>query len=174
MTRDLRDVVNKIVVAVSDDEPTSEEIAGLGSDLATFFDASVVLVYLGKMPLTVPPSEGLVGQTTVAAAVSVIEDNGRRTLEKMAEVMTAHGVQVTSRLVMSDSHHAIREIIEQEKCDLLILPHWESGTAQRLLRVFSPSILEDATCPVLVMKGNRWLSDSKAARPSLATGAPPT
>ncbi|MDA4113613.1 MAG: universal stress protein [Thaumarchaeota archaeon] len=173
MTRDLRDVVNKIIVTVSDDEPTNDEIAGLASDLAAFFDASVVLVYLGKMPLTVPPGEGPIGQTVVvAAAVNVIEENGRNTLDRMAEVMIAHGVQVSSRLVMSDSHQAIKTIIEQEKCDLLIIPHWESGTTQRLLRVFSPSILEDATCPVLILKGNRWLSESKAERASLSKGSP--
>src|ERR1700722_568523 len=172
MTRDLRDVVNKIIVTVSDDAPTNEEIAVLASELAAFFDASVVLVYLGKMPLTLPPGEGPVGHTVVAAAVNVIEENGRTTLDRMAEVMIANGVQVSSRLVMSDSHQAIRAIIEQEKCDLLIIPHWESGTTQRLMRVFSPSILEDATCPVLILKGNRWLSDSKAPRASTTKPAP--
>ena len=63
MARDLRDVVNKIMVAMSDSEPTSEEIAGLASDLATFFDASIVLVYLGSMPMTIPSSEGPIGHT---------------------------------------------------------------------------------------------------------------
>jgi nucleotide-binding universal stress UspA family protein len=165
MARDLRDVVNKIIVAISDDEPTSEEIAGLASDLAAFFDASVVLVYLGRVPITVPPSEGPIGLTTVAAALSAVEDTARRTLDRMAEILMEHGVSVTSRLVMSDSHHAIRQIIEEEKCDLVVLPHWESGAAQRLIRVFSPSIIEDATCPVLVLKGKRWLSYSEAVRP---------
>jgi nucleotide-binding universal stress UspA family protein len=173
MTRDLRDVVNKIIVTVSDNEPTNEEIAGLASDLAAFFDAAVVLVYFGKMPVTLPPGEGPVGHTVVAAAVNVIEENGRTTLDRMAEVMIAQGIQVSSRLVMSDSHQAIKEIIEKENCDLLVIPHWESSTTQRLLRVFSPSILEDATCPVLILKGNKWLSASKAPRASLSNTAPP-
>jgi nucleotide-binding universal stress UspA family protein len=172
MTRDLRDVVNKIIVTVSEDEPTNEEIAGLASDLGAFFDASVVLVYLGKMPITLPPGEGSLGPAVVAQAMNAMEENARKTLDRMAEIMIAHGVSVSSRLVMSDSNHAIREIIEREKCDLLVLPHWQSGAAQRLLRVFSPSILEDATCPVLILKGNRWLSESKAVRPSLSKGNP--
>jgi nucleotide-binding universal stress UspA family protein len=166
MVRDLRDVVNKIIVAVSDDDATSDDIAGLASDLATFFDASVVLVYMGKMPLSFPPGEGAPRHAYVALAVSAIEETGRTTLDRMAEIMIAHGVSVTSRLVMGVGDHAMREIIEQEKCDLLILPTWETGVTQRLLRVFSPSILEDATCPVLVLKGNRWLANSLASRPS--------
>ena len=167
MTRDLRDVVNKIIVTISDDEPTSEEIAGLASDLATFFDASVVLVYMGKMPLVMPSSEGPVGHTEIAASLSAIEENARSTLDRMAEIMIAHGVSVTSRVVLSEGSHVIREIIEKEKCDLVVVPHWETGATHRLLRVFSPSILEEATCPVLVLKGNRWLSESKAVRASL-------
>jgi len=172
MTRDLRDVVNKIMVAMSDDAPTSEEIAGLASDLATFFDASIILVYLGSMPLALPSSEGPIGHTEVAAAVEAVDEKGRRTLDKMAEILIAHGVPVKSSVVLGDRRHAIKEIIEQEKCDLVVLPHWESGAAQRFLRVFSPSVLEDATCPVLVLKGSRWLTESKAPREGPANPAP--
>ena len=172
MPRDLRDVVNKIVVTISDDEPTTEEIAGLASDLAGFFDASVVLVYLGKLPLVVPQSEGLIGQTQVATALSIIEENARGTIDRMVEIMRANGVTVTSRVVISAGSHVIREITEEEKCDLVILPHWQTGATQRLIQVFSPSILEDATCPVLVLKGNKWLSESKSVRASRATRPP--
>jgi nucleotide-binding universal stress UspA family protein len=172
MTRDLRDVVNKIIVAISDDLPTTEEIADLSSDLSTFFDASVVLVYLGKMPLIVPQSEGLAAQTQVGAAMNVIDDNARKTLDRMVEIMSAHGVRATSRVVISAGSHVIRDIIEEEKCDLVVLPNWETGTTHRLLRVFSPSILEEATCPVLVLKGNKWLTDSKAARPGKSESPP--
>jgi nucleotide-binding universal stress UspA family protein len=169
MPRDLRDVVNKIIVVIGDNEATTEEVVGLASDLAAFFDASVVLVYLAKLPLILPQSEGMVGQSQVAAALGVIEENARKTLDSMVEIMIAHGVAASSRVVTSAGSHVIQEIIEEEKCDLVILPHWQSGAAQRLLRVFSPSILEDATCPVLVLKGNRWLSESKAVRPSAST-----
>ncbi len=100
MPRDLRDVVNKIIVAVSEDDATTTEIAALSSDLATFFDASVVLVYLAKTPLVVPPTEGAAGQTTFAIAANVVEEVGRKTLERMAETMASNGVPVTTRLIM--------------------------------------------------------------------------
>lgn len=167
MVRDLHDVVNKIIVAISDYEPTPQEIAALGSDLATFFDASVVLVYFGKMPLSFPtePSQTSSSQNT-AAAIGVIEEEGRRIIDRMAEAITAEGVPVSSRFVMGAGTHAIRDIIEKEQADLVVLPSWSAGVTSRLARVFSPSILEDATCPVLVLKGTRWATKSKAARPS--------
>ena len=127
MTRDLRDVVNKIIVAVSGDEPTKEEIAGLASELATFFDASVVLLYLGKMPLGVPPSEGPAGHSRYAAALGAIEENTRVTLDRMAETMVANGVSVTARVVLGEGTHVIGDIIEKEKCDLVVLPGWNGG-----------------------------------------------
>jgi nucleotide-binding universal stress UspA family protein len=166
MARDLRDVVNKIIVAISEGDPTSDEIAGLASDLAAFFDASVVVVYLGKLPLSMPQGEAPLGQAQMGSVVNAMEEGAKKTLDKMVEVMVAHGVQASSRIVISTGVHPIRDIIEEEKCDLVIVPHWESGAAQRLLRVFSPSIIEEATCPVLVLKGNKWLSESKAVRPS--------
>ncbi len=86
-------------------------------------------------------------------------------------ILTAHGVPVKSRVVLGERGHAIKEIIEQEKCDLVVLPHWQSGAAQRFLRVFSPSVLEDATCPVLVLKGSRWLTESRAPREGPASPA---
>jgi len=168
MPRDLRDVVNNIIVAVGDDEATSEEIAGLASDLAAFFDAAVVLVYVGKLPVSFSANPGQTVNPNVGLAMAAIEETGRRTLEMMAEVLIAHGVPVSSRLIMGGGEHALREIIEQEKCDLVVLPHWETGVTQRLLRVFSPSILEDATCPVLILKGSKWLSNSQAPRPGKA------
>ena len=170
MARDLRDVVNKIIVTVDEYNASYDDIAGLASDLAAFFDAAVVLVYVGKMPVSLPIGEGPVATPNIALAMDAIEESGRSTLDRMAEVMNAHGVRVTERLVMGGGEHALRDIMEREKCDLLILPHWESGVGQRLLRVLSPSILEDATCPVLVLKGNRWLSESKAPRPEKAAG----
>lgn len=171
--RDLRDVVNKIIVAISDNEPTPEEIASLSSDLAAFFDASVVLVYLGKLPLNMPPESGQGGAMQMAAAaVDAIEENAKRVLDSMAKVMVAQGVTVSATLLMGTGSHAIRDIIEKENCDLVVLPHWHGGAAERLIRVFSPSILEDATCPVLVLKGNKWLTKSRATRPSQSSLVP--
>jgi nucleotide-binding universal stress UspA family protein len=176
MSLDLRDVVNKIIIATGDDDPAPEEIAELASNLATFFDASVVLVYLGKLPLNIPPGPNqLASPQIIAAATTAIEDNGKRVLDGMAEVMTAHGIKVGSRLVIGTGNQAIKDIIEKEQADLVVLPTWGSGVANRLARVFSPSVLEDATCPVLVLKGNRWLSKSKSLRPSqqrLPSGSP--
>ncbi|MGA2665586.1 MAG: universal stress protein [Nitrososphaerales archaeon] len=165
MVRDLRDVVNKIIVAIGDDEATTEEVAELSAQLAAFFDASVVLVYITKTPLAVPPGEGVVSMSNAAAVANIIEENARKTLQKMAATMESEGVQVSSRIIMLDSRTEIKRIIEEEKADLLILPHWKTGATQRLLRVLSPSLIEDATCSVLVLKGNRWLADSKAPRP---------
>ncbi len=73
-------------------------------------------------------------------------------------------------LLTTDRSNAIRETIEQEKCDLVVLPHWETGASKRLVRLFFPSILEQASCPVLVLKGTKWLTASKAERPGLALG----
>src|ERR1700676_5527877 len=131
MARDLRDVVNKIIVAIGDDEATSDEIARLASDLGTFFDASVVLVYMGKIPPSLPPAEGPAGHPQMAIALSAIEESGRIMLDRMAEILIAHGVSVTSRLIMGGGEHELREIIEQEKCDLVVLPHWEPGGNQK-------------------------------------------
>lgn len=169
MTRDLRDIVNKIVLVVDGDDPTLEEIAGLASDLATFFDASAALVYMGKMPLGLPAGPNQVGSSQLmAAAMSAIEEGGKRTLERMAGVLEAHGIKVSSQVVMNAGAATLRQIFEKEQADLIILPRWDSGVANRLARLISPSILEDATCPVLVLKGNRWLTESKAPRPSRA------
>jgi nucleotide-binding universal stress UspA family protein len=170
MPSDLRDVVNKIIVAVGEDEATAEEIAGLASDLAAFFDAAVVLVYVGGMPARMPASEGRPVDPSIGLAMDAIEQSGRRVLDRMAEVLVANGVQVSSRLIMGSGEHALQGVIEEERCDLVVLPHWQTGVTQRLLRVFSPSILEEATCPVLVLKGNRWLSKSKAPRPGKSSG----
>jgi nucleotide-binding universal stress UspA family protein len=174
-TRDLREVVNKIIVTITDDEPTTEQIASLASDLAAFFDASVVLVYLGKLPLNIPSEAGQAGGIQMAAsAVDAIEDRAQTILDSMAEIMVAHGVTVSARVVIGTGSHAIREIIEKENCDLVVLPHWQGGAAERLIRVFSPSVLEDATCPVLVLKGNKWLTKSRAARPSHSNKSTPS
>ena len=167
MARDLRDVVNKIIVAVGDDEASSDDIAGLASDLATFFDASVTLVYVGRVPLNFATSESPVGHPNVAVAVNAIEEIGTKTLDRMADVLNAHGVPVTAKLILGGGDRTLSEIIEQEKCDLVVLPHWESGVTQRLIRVFSPSIIEQATCPVLILKGSKWLKESEAARPGI-------
>ena len=169
MTRDLRDVVNKIVVAVTDDDPTAEEIAGLAADLAAFFDASVVLVYLGKLPLISPMGASPIGTAEMAAAaMRSIEESGRRVLDRMTKALAAHEIMVTSQVSVGTGTHAIRDIVEKEQADLVVLPSWGSGVANRLVRVFSPSIVEDAPCPVLVLKGNRWLTKSKVPRPSLS------
>jgi nucleotide-binding universal stress UspA family protein len=171
MSRDLREVVNKIIVPVSEDDPTADDVAGLASDLAAFFDASVVLVYMGRLPLSIPLGPNQAGSPQVAAAVlNSIEANGNAALDRMAEMLTSHGVPVSSRIVVSYGNHIIRDIIEKEQADLVVLPKWEAGVTSRLARVLSPSILEDATCPVLVLKGNKWLTKSKAARPGISPG----
>ncbi|MDG6926635.1 MAG: universal stress protein [Nitrososphaerota archaeon] len=173
MNRDLRDVVNKIIVAVTDDEPTNEQIADLAADLAAFFDASVMLLYMGKLPTVSPLGASPVGTSEMAAvAVRSVEEVGKKALDRMAEVMAANGLPVTSRVVIGAGTHAIKDITEKEQADLVILPSWQEGVTNRLIRVFSPSIIEDAACPVLVLKGNRWLTKSKAPRPGAAKGQP--
>ncbi len=173
MTRDLRDVVNKIVVLVGSDDTTLEDIANLALDLGAFFDAAVALVYFGRLPFAVPPGPNQVGAPQVAAAaVNAIEESGEKTLDRMAKVMSQHGVVVTSQVVIGAGMHAIRDVIEKEQADLVVLPKWETGVTSRLAMVISPSILEDATCPVLVLKGNKWLTKSRAPRPG--TLAPPS
>lgn len=168
MARDLREVINKIIVAVSDDEATPEQVAALASDLALFFDASVTLVYLGRLPLSYPLGENQAISTQIAAeAVKAIDQGGKKILDMMAESISVQGVPVSSRVVIGPGTHAIRDIIETEQADLVVLPNWGTGVTNRLFRLFSPSILEDASCPVLVLKGNRWQSKSKAVRPSL-------
>jgi nucleotide-binding universal stress UspA family protein len=172
MARDLRDVVNKIIVAVGDNDPTTEEIAGLASDLATFFDASVVLLYMGKLPVAIPSGPNqIVPPQILPAAMNAAEESARAVLDRMAEVMVAHGIIVSSRIVMEEGGHPLRGVFEKERADLIVLPKWETGVASRLARVISPSILEDANCPVLVLRGNRWLTESKAPRPSQSVQA---
>jgi nucleotide-binding universal stress UspA family protein len=173
MTRDLRDVVNKIIVAITDDEPTNEQIADLAADLAAFFDASVMLLFMGKLPTVSPMGASPVGTVEMASyAVKSVEETGQKTLDRMAAAMAANGVAVTSRVVIGAGTHAIKDITEKEQADLVILPSWQTGVANRLIRVFSPSVIEDAACPVLVLKGSRWLTKSKAPRPSQTKDQP--
>ena len=83
-----------------------------------------------------------------------VENTGKRYLEYVRTIGNNNGIEITTKLLNGSFHQTILAMARNQKVDAIILGGWRrSITRKDATSVERQLILDEAECPVIVIKG---------------------
>jgi nucleotide-binding universal stress UspA family protein len=113
------------------------------------FSSELVLVYVVHIPVT-SYSYDVLGSLSI---FNKLEEDGKQTLAKCAEMASQAGVSARTVLLSGDPAQGVLDTATKEEADLLVVGSRGTGTLERLLiGSVSEKVVRFSKCPVLVVK----------------------
>jgi nucleotide-binding universal stress UspA family protein len=117
--------------------------------LSKQFSSELVVVYVVHIPVT-SYSYDVLGSLSIFGK---LEEEGKASLAKCAEVASQAGVPIRTILLNGDPAQGILDTAAKEGADLVIVGSRGTGTLERLLMgSVSERVVRFSKCPVLVVK----------------------
>ena len=155
---------NKILLAIDDSEEAEKAIRR-ALEFKKNFDAEIVAFHSMKhhlipqeLPLTVPMQNTYsftIPQANYQKIHKAYEEKGEKILDKVKSRFEKEGLSLETRLITKkDPEDYIKDIVEEEGFDLVILGHKGTHSKAReiLLGTVAREVLEKAECDVLISK----------------------
>lgn len=153
----------KILLCV-DDSPTSDRIASVGADLATRYDAEVVVLsVMDPARFASPPYSGL-------EAIHMVDWHSRslaQTGQRIRAAFETMGIRNRHMLLPGRTAETVVEVANQEQADLIVMG---GETKSRLRIAMEGSLWADvartAPCNVLRVAPDSEATEERPTRPS--------
>jgi nucleotide-binding universal stress UspA family protein len=143
----------RIILIATDGSPAALDAVEVGVEIAAAERAEVVFLYV------VPPADARLarlGPGAMLAPMRLEVDGGDAPLREAAEVARMHGVPCRLELWSGDVAHEIAEVASRDDADLVVIgSQRRTGLVSALIGRVSRSVVDKATCPVLIVRGVR-------------------
>lgn len=137
------------VLVATDGSPASERAIREALDLAVANDASVHVLYVLETASFAPVG----GEATLDGMAGVLENEGEKALEEVADRAAARGITVERALVEGRPSAEITGYAERADCDVIVMgTHGRGGLNRLLLGSVAEKVVRTASMPVLTVR----------------------
>ena len=138
--------MSKIMVPVDGSE-FSMRAAGYAADMAKLMDCEILLIHCHKS------FPAILGEPYFQKAINKILKKSNALLEPYRKILQDTGVTFTDRILEGPAAHAICEVANIEKIDLIVMGcRGRNDLEGLLLGSCTHRVLKTAPCPVLVIR----------------------
>ena len=138
--------IQTIMVPV-DGSDHAMQAAEYASELATLFDAEILLVHCHR------PFPQLLGEPYFQKAVTSIMNQAEELLDPYRKLFREKQTKFTDRVLEGPARKVIAEVAEIEKCDMIVMgSRGRSNLEGLILGSVAHRVLHAVHCPVLVIR----------------------
>ena len=150
--------ISRILVA-TDFSAASDLAIDYARALATQFGASVHLVHVVEDPFVTGTLHPEVYIASIPGMRATLIDDAAARVARLKPIFDAHGVSVTSEVMVGTPASAICDAAVGRRCDLIVMgTHGRSGMAHLLLGSVAEKVIRQASCPVLTLRAQAGAS----------------
>lgn len=133
---------------------STDEVVATARDLARAFDYVVTLLNVVHLPVGVPPAGALpLGLIDTETAVSVLDEEAGRHLQKLHQAFTAAGVPVSHVVRHGEPAEVIHAVAHELPAKHIVMgTHGRRGLERALLGSVAERVIRKAGCPVTIVR----------------------
>ncbi|MFC4448195.1 universal stress protein [Halorussus aquaticus] len=137
------------ILVPTDGSSETERAVEHAAELAAAHGAELHAVYV----VNSATFAGLHMETSWEGVDDVLREEGQSALERVEEIASSHGVEVTSSILDGSPSRRIVEYAESEDCDLVVMgTHGRGGIDRLLLGSVAEGVVRACSVPVLTVQ----------------------